>query len=80
MKTLHFNDEIFTAEKIIKSSTDIMGYDIPGNIIFSFNGISDFTKFVLEDEQTFDAERPNVQELQQQIFDLTTQLVLGGVI
>ena len=50
MKTLNFNNEQFQADKIIKNDKDIIGYDINDNEIFSFKGISDFTGFVLKDE------------------------------
>ena len=47
MKKLNFNNEKFEAEKIIKTSTDIFG--ISNNTeIFRFKGISDFSKFTLE--------------------------------
>ena len=67
MKKLTVNNEIFEAEKIIKTDKNIIGYDINDNEIFSFKGISDFTGFVLKDEndiviefaipQATDAER-----------------------
>jgi len=50
MKKLLFNNEIYEAEKIIKTDKDILGYDINNNEIFSFKGLSDFTGFVLKDE------------------------------
>jgi len=50
MKKLLFNNEIYETEKIIKTDKDILGYDINNNEIFSFKGISDFTGFVLKDE------------------------------
>jgi len=67
MKKLINNDEAFQADKIIKIDKDIIGYDINANEIFSFKGISDFTGFILKDEnniiiefeapQATDAER-----------------------
>ena len=72
MKTLNFNNEQFQAEKIIKTEKDIIGCDINDNEIFSFKGISDFTGFILKDENDIviefeappmtDAERISMME------------------
>ena len=50
MKKITVNNETHVAEIIIKTDKDIIGYDINDNEIFSFKGISDFTGFVLKDE------------------------------
>lgn len=80
MKSLNFNNQQFKAQKIIKTDTDIIGYDINANELFSFRGISDFSGFTLGEEQEFDISQSSVEDLQKQIFDLTTQLVAGGVL
>jgi len=80
MKTLKFNNQQFQAEKIIKTDTDIIGQDLNGNEIFTFRGISDFTLFSLDIGQNFDTTEPSNNDLQTLIFNLTTQLVTGGVI
>jgi len=54
MKTLLFNGETYEAEKIIKTDSDIIGYDLDDNVVFSFKGISDFTLFQLEEGQHWD--------------------------
>lgn len=61
MKILIFNGKQFQAEKIIKNETDIIGQNSNGIEVFSFKGISDFTRFTLEEGQTFDVEE-NLQE------------------
>lgn len=63
MKTLKFANQEFKAEKIIKTDTDIVGKDINGIEVFRFNGISDFTGFVLEEGQTFDVIEPTQDDL-----------------
>jgi len=80
MKTLIFNEQQFQADKIIKTSTDIIGQDENGNELFAFRGISDFTKFQLTGGQTYDTTQPSSLDLQTQIYNLTTQLVTAGVI
>ena len=62
MKTLKFNDEIFEAEKIIKTETSIIGQDSKGKVIFEFKGISDFSMFTLKDDRIFDAQEPTIEE------------------
>ncbi|MCO7125625.1 hypothetical protein NIE88_07555 [Sporolactobacillus shoreicorticis] len=63
MKTLTFGNTQFVAEKIIKTSSDIIGLN-GNNVAFSFNGISDFSKFTLGEGQEFDSE-PATAEQQQ---------------
>ena len=50
MKKLIFDNETFQAETIVKSDLNIIGYDITNNEVFSFKGISDFSGFILQDE------------------------------
>ena len=66
MKKLILNNEIFEAEKIIKTDKNIIGYDINNNEIFSFKGISDFTGFVLKDENdiVIEFEAPPLTEIE----------------
>ena len=80
MKTLIFLNEEFQAEKIIKGTDCIIGKDTEGREIFSFKGIKDFSLFTLKYGAEFDTEEPTISDLQTQIFNLTTQLVNGGVI
>lgn len=62
MKLLNFSNEQFQAEKIVKTDTDIVGYDSNRNELFTFRGISDFSGFTLEEGQTFNTEEPSEQE------------------
>jgi len=54
MKKLLVNGVQHQAEKIIKTSNDIIGQDSNGNRLFAFQGISDFTQFQLEEGQEWD--------------------------
>ena len=50
MKTLFISGEELQAERVVKTNTDIIGYN--GNTeVFSFKGISDFTQFKLAGEK-----------------------------
>lgn len=84
MKKLTFNNETYEAEKIIKTDIDIIGQDSNSNELFAFRGISDFSTFVITNEDgiscDFDKAEPNIIELQAQVFSLTTQLINGGVL
>lgn len=84
MKTLKFNNQEFKAEKITKTENDIIGQDSNGNELFAFKGISDFSGFTIANEDGtasgYDSTEPTNTDLQTQIFNLTTQLVIGGVI
>lgn len=54
-KTLFYNGEELTAERIVKTGAAILGYN--GNAeIFSFKNISDFSLFALADGQDFDTD------------------------
>lgn len=48
-KTLIFNTEIFEAERVVKTDDAVIGYN-GDNEIFSFRGVSEFSKFILQDE------------------------------
>ncbi|BBN97513.1 hypothetical protein [Sporolactobacillus terrae] len=67
MKTLTFKGEEFQAEKIIKTDSEVMGL-VGSTVIFSFRGITDFSKFTLADGAEFDAEPAS--EEQQQIAEI----------
>ncbi|NRT72683.1 hypothetical protein [Clostridium beijerinckii] len=84
MKKLNFNNETFEADKIIRFNNNIIGQDANRNELFAFKGISDFTGFAIINEDGTDAgydyTEPSISDLQAQIFNLTTQLVRGGII
>lgn len=67
MKKLIVDGEMFEAERIVKTDTDIIGYD-GGREVFAFRGIKDFNKFQLEEGQEWDVDEK--EELQQRISDL----------
>jgi uncharacterized protein YuzB (UPF0349 family) len=55
MKTLFISGEELQAERIVKTDTDIIGYN--GNDeVFSFCGISDFSQFQLAEGEVFDTD------------------------
>lgn len=79
MKTLYINGEELQAEKIIRTSTDIIGYNNDSDMpVWSFRGISDFTQFTLADDQTFDID-PEAEK-EQRIADLEAAIaaIMGG--
>jgi hypothetical protein len=55
MKTLIFNNEEYQAERIVKTNTDIIGYN-GNNEVFSFRGISDFSQFQLAEGELYDTD------------------------
>lgn len=78
MKNLTFNNEIYQAKRIVKTDSDIIGYN--GNTeVFAFRGISDFSQFALDEGQEWDIDEKT--ELQKRISDLETLILqLSGVI
>jgi len=83
MKTLKFNNEKYSAEKIIKTMDAIIGQDLQGSEVFAFRWISDFALFELEDGQSFDMEEKELlkQELAKtnaMVLELT-EFILGGM-
>lgn len=55
MKKLTVNNETYQAERIVKTNTDIIGYN--GNTeVFVLRGISDFTQFKLAEGESFDTD------------------------
>ena len=78
MKILYVGDEIYKAEKIIKSDKTIIGYI--GNVeTFSFRGIKDFTQFKLKDGQEWDIPKEDEQALHQLDLDFRISLLEMGV-
>lgn len=61
MKQLKFLEEIFEAEKIFVHADSIVGIT-NGVEVFSFKGISDFTRFELEEGQKFDTSSKPLEE------------------
>lgn len=79
IKTLTFNGEQYEAERIVKTDTDIIGYNKGSDIpVFSFKGIADFTQYQLTTGETFDIDPE--QEKEQRIADLELAIasILGG--
>ena len=57
MKTLTFNNEDYQAERIVKTDTNIIGYNGNSKIpAWGFYGISDFTQFTLAEGETWDID------------------------
>ncbi|MGM1047592.1 MAG: hypothetical protein ACQEXX_15760 [Bacillota bacterium] len=71
MKKLSFLDNIYEAERIVKTSDSIIGY-IGINEIFAFRGISDFSAFVIDGE--FDVEIDELAALRADNEELKAQL------
>jgi|BioPla2DNA2_1021312.scaffolds.fasta_scaffold42881_5 hypothetical protein len=67
MKKLIYNNEQYTAERIVRTDKNIIGYN-GDNEVFAFRGISDFSQFELEDGQEFDMDEK--EEMVQRISDL----------
>jgi hypothetical protein len=55
MKTIYVNGEELQAERIVKTDTDIIGYN-GNNEVFSFRGISDFSQFQLAEGELYDTD------------------------
>ena len=75
----------FKAEKIIKTSDSIIGKDNNGKEIFSFKGITDFSLFILEDNQKYDTEEiisteDRIEELEASLAELSIALAKKGVL
>lgn len=57
MKTLYVNGETYQAEKIIRTNTDILGFNSNSPTpIFAFRQIKDWTQFQLAEGQVFDTD------------------------
>ncbi|MEY9973175.1 hypothetical protein ABH966_003559 [Lysinibacillus sp. RC46] len=57
MRKLKYFDNEYEAEIIVKKENSIEGY-IDDSKVFSFNGVTDFTNFTLEDGESFDKNAP----------------------
>ena len=63
MKTLYVNGETYQAEKIIRTNTDILGFNSTSPTpIFAFRQIKDWTQFQLAEGQEWDIDE-KVSEL-----------------
>lgn len=61
MKKLNYDGNVFEAKSIVKTNTDIIGYN--GNQeVFTFRGISDFSQFQLAEGQEWDISEKEQQE------------------
>ncbi len=58
MKTLYVNGETYQAERIIRTNTDILGFNStsPTTPIFAFRQIKDWTQFQLAEGQEWDID------------------------
>ena len=86
MKKIKFQSNVFEAEKIVKKNDSIIGYNGKKEV-FVFNGISDFSLFILIDGEDFDSEEINkIDELRLQMarsnsdmFEMFVSLMNGGL-
>lgn len=78
MKKLYHNDEEYTAERIVKTSNDIVGYDGTKEK-FSFRGVKDWSQFQLEEGQEWDLSEEDEQALYQLDLDFRISLLEMGV-
>ena len=79
MKTLYVNGETYQAEKIIRTNTDILGFNSTSPTpIFAFRQIKDWTQFQLAEGQEWDID-PEAEK-DQRIAGLEFALaeILGG--
>lgn len=75
MKTLHYANETFQAEEIVKTKDSIIGYT-DGNEVFSLRGISDFSHFTLDEGQVFDKPKlTDVENLRLELARSNTQMM-----
>lgn len=79
MKTLTVNGEQYQAEKIVKTSTSIVGYNGEQEV-FAFRGINDFSQFQLEDGQDWDIDSELEKEQRIKDLELAMASILGGAI
>lgn len=79
MKKLIHDGEEYIAEKIVKTDTDIIGYNGETEV-FVFRGISDFSQFQLAEGQEWDVDPETEKE--QRITDLEVAIsyILGGAL
>lgn len=86
MKTLIFNDDEFKAERIVKTSDSLIGYN--GDVVvFKFSGVSDFNAFTLTDGREFDLAEQSAEEKLRlemarsnaEMFEMMISMLGGGV-
>jgi len=61
MRKLSYLDEIYNAERIIKTDSEIIGYT-NNEVVFRLSGINDFSEFTLIDGQGFDIKEQSVED------------------
>lgn len=55
MKKLFVNDDVYTAERIVKTKDSVIGYN--GNtVVFTFRGINDWSQYQLAEGQEWDID------------------------
>lgn len=75
MKTLYFADQTYQAEEIVKTKDSIIGY-VNGVEVFSLRGISDFSRFTLDEGQVFDKPKlTDVENLRLELARSNTQMM-----
>lgn len=75
MKTLNFNDNQYTAERIVKTLDSIIGYT-NNQETFTFKGISDFSGFILNEGEEWDEVPKTALDILQETID---KLVLDSL-
>ena len=78
MKKLYHNDETYRAEKVVKTNTDIIGFNNYKET-FAFRGIKDWSQFNLEDGQEWDLAKEDEQALYQIDLDYRVSILEMGV-
>lgn len=78
MKTLFISGEELQAERVVKTNTDIIGYN--GNTeVFSFKGISDFSLFQLAEGQEWDIDEKATESAYLLDLDFRISMIELGV-
>jgi hypothetical protein len=77
MKKLLHNGEEYLAEHIVKTDTDIIGYN--GNKeVWVFRGINDWSQFQLEEGQEWDIDFDTEKEQRITDIEMAIAAILGG--
>lgn len=77
MKKLLHNGEEYLAEHIVKTDTDIIGYN--GNKeVWAFRGIKDWSQFQLEEGQEWDIDFDTEKEQRITDIEMAIAAILGG--
>lgn len=77
MKKLLHNGEEYLAEHIVKTDTDIIGYN--GNKeVWAFRGINDWSQFQLEEGQEWDIDFDTEKEQRITDIEMAIAAILGG--